>query len=280
MFPCEGRQPFDRLQSVRLDTLEQNVDALIDERQLHFCRSLRWQQGGQQTPERIDQSEQLGPQDVAFSHVDDPVRLLGVEAANGPLPDFQRPKRCPATAVRWGQMRFATLGREPVLHQRRFDARSKIRAVRIVIGMLELAAAAFRKMAARRLLVMGTECERAIIKDSITWNRKRSVAAAWRHAVTARRNANDRLVHREAKARGIAQARSSAIIVGPAISADRPWSQTAPQAASKAGTPLALSAAIIPDKTSPVPALASHEGAGGANPVRPSGAATTVSGPL
>ena len=37
---------------------------------------------------------------------------------------------------------------------------------------------------------------------------------------------------------------------------------------------------MIPASTSPVPALASHAGAGGAKPTRPSGEATIVSGPL
>ena len=38
--------------------------------------------------------------------------------------------------------------------------------------------------------------------------------------------------------------------------------------------------ATMPERTSPVPAVASHAGAGGAKPRRPSGAATSVSGPL
>ena len=52
----------------------------------------------------------------------------------------------------------------------------------------------------------------------------------------------------------MAAARSSAIISGPAISAARPCSQTAAQAASNAGSPRARIAAIIPASTSPVPA--------------------------
>ncbi len=58
---------------------------------------------------------------------------------------------------------------------------------------------------------------------------------------------------------------------GPAISAARPCSQTAAQAASNAASPRARIAAIIPASTSPVPALASQAGAGGAKPRRPSG---------
>ena len=51
-------------------------------------------------------------------------------------------------------------------------------------------------------------------------------------------------------------------------------------AASNASRPPARIAAIMPASTSPVPALASPAGAGGAMPARPSGAATTVSAPL
>ncbi len=53
-----------------------------------------------------------------------------------------------------------------------------------------------------------------------------------------------------------------------------------PLAASNAPSPRARSAAISPASTSPVPAVASHAGAGGAKPIRPSGEATIVSGPL
>ncbi len=51
-------------------------------------------------------------------------------------------------------------------------------------------------------------------------------------------------------------------------------------AASKAGTPCASIAAIIPASTSPAPAVASQGGALEAMVARPSGDATTVSGPL
>ena len=47
-----------------------------------------------------------------------------------------------------------------------------------------------------------------------------------------------------------------------------------------APVPRARKAAIMPESTSPVPALASQAGAGGAKPRRPSGDATSVSGPL
>ena len=59
----------------------------------------------------------------------------------------------------------------------------------------------------------------------------------------------------------MAATKSSAIIPGPAISAARPWTQTAAQAASNDGMPRARNAAMIPASTSPVPALASQTGA-------------------
>ena len=59
-----------------------------------------------------------------------------------------------------------------------------------------------------------------------------------------------------------------------------PCSQTAAQAASKAGTPWARRPAAMPASTSPEPAVASQGGALALIARRPSGAATTVSAPL
>src|SRR3546814_10110462 len=74
--------------------------------------------------------------------------------------------------------------------------------------------------------------------------------------------------------------RSSATSAGPARLATSACSQTALQAAVT-GSPTAASwAAHMPASISPVPAVASHDEAGGAIQVWPSGAATTVSAPL
>src|SRR6185503_14061483 len=178
-------------------------------------------------------------------------------------------------------MRQPDLRLKPVLRKGRLHARDEIAAIRLVVGVLELATAALREVAARRLLVMRTEGERAVIENGISGHAERHVTATWRHAVTSGRDPDDRFVHStSASARGIASARSSAIICGPAISAARPWSHTAAQAASNAGRPRARIAAVSPASTSPVPALASHAGAGGRKPRRPSGEATSVSAPL
>ena len=73
-------QRLDRRQALGLDALEQHVDALVGEGQLHFAGPLGRQEAAEQRPQRRDQSEQLGPQDMALAHVDDLVRLRGVEA--------------------------------------------------------------------------------------------------------------------------------------------------------------------------------------------------------
>src|ERR1700733_13247411 len=74
--------------------------------------------------------------------------------------------------------------------------------------------------------------------------------------------------------------RSSAIKPGPNSAAAAPCSQTAAEAASKAGMPCAKRPAVIPVSTSPAPAVARKAGALPAIAARPSGAATTVSAPL
>src|SRR3954451_15836405 len=146
--------------------------------------------------------------------------------------------------------------------------------------MLELAPAALWEVAARRFLMMRPKRQRAIVEHGVAGNAEGNVSSARRHAVPARGNADDELVHSEAIAEGIAAARSSAISCGPAISAARPCSQTPAQAASNGGKPLARIAAITPARTSPVPALASHGCAPGPKPSLPSGDATNVSGLL
>src|SRR5690242_1720591 len=106
--------------------------------------------------------------------------------------------------------------------------------------MLQLASPAFGKVTARRFLVMRPECQRTIVKHRITGDAEGHVAAAGRHPIAARRNADDQLVHpRRASARGIASARSSAMSWWPAMSAAFPCSQTAAQAESNAARPLA-----------------------------------------
>src|SRR5438067_7652279 len=117
--------------------------------------------------------------------------------------------------------------------------------------MLQLAPAAFREVTAWRHLMMRSGRQRAIVEQGVSGHAPRHMTAARRDPVAARGDANDQFVHK-ATALGIAAARSSAIIPGPAISAARPCSQTAAQAASNGSSPLARIAAVMPASTSPV----------------------------
>jgi hypothetical protein len=65
-----------------------------------------------------------------------------------------------------------------MLIERRPDSRYEIAAIRLVVGMLELASAAFGKMAAGRLLVMGPGRERPVIEQRIAGNAERHVPPA------------------------------------------------------------------------------------------------------
>src|SRR5438270_7591701 len=217
---------------------------------------------------------------MAFVHVDDAVRHLGIEADKHAGCSLQRFQGGTPAAARRRQVRLAHLRRQSMLLQRRLDPGGQVAAIRLIVGVLELASAAFGKMPARRLLMMWSKGECAIVENGVARHAEGHVAPARGDPVAARGNADDEFVHREAMAAGIAAARSSAISCGPAISAALPCSQTPALAASNAGNPRARIAAISPASTSPVPALASHGCAAGAKPRRPSGAATSVSGPL
>ena len=109
-----------------------------------------------------------------------------------------------------------------MLGQRRLDAGNEVAAIGFIVGMLQLAAPAFGKMATGRLLVVGSKGKRAVVENGIARYSERNVAAARSHAVAACGDPDDKLVHRRSSACGIAAARSSAIIWGPASSAARP----------------------------------------------------------
>jgi len=161
----------------------------------------------------------------------------------------------------------ANVRRKSVLRQRCLDPRDQVTAVSLVVGMLQLAAAALGKMAAWRRLVVRPEGQRAIVEQRVARNPERYMATASRNAIAARSDADDPLVHRLPMAAGTAFARSSAIICGPAISAARPCSHTAAQAASNGAIPRARIVAATPASTSPEPALASQHGDGGAKKI-------------
>ena len=67
-------------------------------------------------------------------------------------------------------MRIANCRREIVLCQRGLDARHEIAAISFIVGVLELAPAALRKMTARRVLVIRPGRQRAVIQLPIARN--------------------------------------------------------------------------------------------------------------
>ena len=87
--------------------------------------------------------------------------------------------------------------------------------------MLELASAALGEMTAGRVLVVRAGRKRPVVEQGVARNAEGDMAAACGHPVPARGNPDDQFVHK-AMASGIAAARSSAIIRGPAVSAARP----------------------------------------------------------
>ena len=120
------------------------------------------------------------------------------------LPDLQRPQASPAGGSCGGDRcgsRISVV--RPCWASARLDPRDEIAAIGLVVGMLQLAAAAFGKVAARRLLVVRPGRQRAIVEQHVAGHAEGDVAAAWRHAVAARRDADDRLAHSAASAAGL-----------------------------------------------------------------------------
>lgn len=113
-------------------------------------------------------------------------------------------------------MRIPDRSLDAMLSERGLDPRDQIAAIGLVIGMLELASAAFREVPARRVLMMWSGRKPTIVEQGIAGHPEGHVTPALSHAIPARRDANDQLMHC-AMALGIAFARSSAIICGPAI---------------------------------------------------------------
>jgi hypothetical protein len=128
---------------------------------------------------------------MAFAHVDDPVRHFGVEADEDALPGLKHLERRAAAATRRRQVRQANFRSQSVLGKRRLNAGNQIAAIDFIVGVLELTSAAFREVAARRLLVVRPKGERAVIEDGIAGYAEGHMPPAWRHAVTARGNPDD-----------------------------------------------------------------------------------------
>ena len=88
-------------------------------------------------------------------------------------------------------MGWADFGFQPVLSKCAFDARTKIRAIGFIVRMLELAATAFRKMAAWGFLVVWPEGERSVVEHSISRNAERYVTAICSDAIPSSGNPDD-----------------------------------------------------------------------------------------
>ncbi len=234
---AKAGQRLDRFEPDDVHSLERDVDPLVGEGQLHLRISLRREHRGEQFAQRSDQSEQCRVEDMAFVHVDDLVRGGGVEADQHAASCPPRAQARPAARARGRQIGQAELGRKPVLGERAGDPAGAKIGISRVGEVLELAPAAFGKVTAWRQLVARAFGQRAIVEQRVAGHREGDMLARRADPVTARGDAEDRLAHRSAIARGMAAIRSSAIIPGPASSAARPWSQTASHAASNEGRP-------------------------------------------
>ncbi len=249
--------------AVRIHALEQQVRALIDQGHVHLSSAPRRKQGGEQRPQGRDQVNSSGLR-IWHSRISTIwCDFAALKPITAPFPHLQRPQRCAAAASGRRKMWLADFGGQLVLRKRSFDARDQISAIGLIIRVLKLATAALVEMAARRLLVMRSRRQRAIFEQGVSRHAKGDVAAA---IITPSPRAAMRtisFVHKSASRRnGLGEVVCKSFPVQPAPQ-PRPCSHTPALAASNAGMPRALSAAIIPDRTSPVPAVASHAGAGG-----------------
>ena len=86
-----------------------------------------------------------------------------------------------------------------MLRQRSFDPGDEILTIRLIIRVLKLAAAAVRKVAAWRHLVMRTGYERPVLEQSIAGHSEGNMLATGGDAVPARGDANDRVTHSEGR---------------------------------------------------------------------------------
>ena len=75
-------------------------------------------------------------------------------------------------------MRRADVRLQALLGQRPFNTADEIAAIGVGIGVLELAPAAFGKVAARRFLVMRAGRKRPVVEQCISRHSERNMAAA------------------------------------------------------------------------------------------------------
>jgi len=75
-------------------------------------------------------------------------------------------------------VRLADRRLQAVLRKRRLDPRDEVSTIGLVVGVLELASAAFREMTARRILMVRARRERSIVEQSITRHSERHMPPA------------------------------------------------------------------------------------------------------
>jgi ABC-type phosphonate transport system ATPase subunit len=135
---------------------------------------------------------------MAFLHVDYAVRSRFAKADWRERSAGCGMQRRASAASRRGEIRLGEhLGLEALPVRGVEDPVSYEAGERHLVEMLHLAAAAARKMAARRIGVVRPRLQTAIGLDDVTRRGERDVAAACRHPVTFRGNARDffRFVH-------------------------------------------------------------------------------------
>ena len=164
--------------------------------------------------------------------------LAALKPMTDALPDLQRARlaRGGCSAATDAARGSRSPGRAGPARRRPRDA--QIAAIGLVIDMLELAPAAFRENGGMAATGGAARVERAIVEQHVAGNAKRHMSAARGDAIAARRDPDDRFAHRPVRAPAGWPAqdrrRSSP---GPAISAARPCSHTAAQAASNGVRP-------------------------------------------
>jgi exosortase A-associated hydrolase 1 len=141
--------------------------------------------GGQQTPQRGDEREQLGPHDVALRQVDNAMRAVFAKPDDWLPALFRGMQRCPPTGARRRKVGVpytlsvdalrACSVNHPVAHES---------SERLFVQMLELTSPAATEVTARRCRTVRPRLHAAITEHEVTWRGEGDVAAARGHAVT------------------------------------------------------------------------------------------------
>ena len=218
---------------------------------------------------------------MVLPHVDDAMRLGGVETDDRALPDLQRAQGRSSAAVRRRKVRLADLRLQPMLGKRRRHTGDEVAPIGFVIDMLKLAASAFRKVTAWRHLMVRPVDERSVVEQGVAGNPERNMPAACGDSVATCGDADDLLSHRAAQAPAGSLRRGRRRSCGarrspPPVRAARLRRRRLRirQARARAKRRSSLRA------HRPCPPMPARPAQAGAKPNRPSGAATSVSGPL